>query len=314
MKPQTVKKLLKLNYDLYESQALDWDKTRSAIWEKPILDFIDKIKPKSSILDLGCGNGRLCDCIAKHGLSTRFNSGSKQIKQLKIKYVGIDISKKFIELNKKKYPISHSESFDCHSEHSEESQDRLREESRDPSTSLKMTAEFKVGDSLTVNFKNRFDYIISIAVLHHIPSKELQLKFLRNIYQALKPKGKILISVWNRWQPRYKKYFIPANPKHEIPAPKQARYGANRNPKLRKYPRQSASLSALISDLEKCDTIVPWKQSGKFRFIHCFTAEELKKLAKQTGFKDIKTFYADKTGESDKENGLNIYLIGEKNG
>lgn len=297
MKLQITKKLLKLNYDLYESQAEDFSQTRSKIWEWPIIDLISKIKPSTSVLDLGCGNTRLCDAIAKHGPLIEFNSGSKQmkepktknhpsllgcrseaersktqIKDVKIEYLGIDTSKQLIQLNNKRY--------------------------KDLSTSLEMTIRFIVKNGLEINYKNKFDYVICLAVLHHIPSEKLQLKFLKNIYQALRSKGKVLISVWNRWTPRYQKYFSKIY----------------KSDMIKMYPPQSVkySLSALVRELGPSDLIVPWKNSGKFRFIHCFTKEELAEFAKQVGFKNIKTFYADKEKITTKNSGLNVYLEAEK--
>lgn len=241
MKPETTKKLLKLNYDLYEDQALAWDKTRSEIWEKTVTDFISEIKPNSLILDLGCGNGRLYQKISNFKF---------QISNLKpeiniIKYVGIDPSKKLIEINKEKYP----------------------------------QADFKVGDGLTLKDKNKFDYVFCLAVLHHIPSEKLQFKFLKNIYNSLKKDGQLILSVWNRWQPRYADYMLDKK---------------------------------LYEDMKKTDTIVPWRQTNKFRYINCFTKETLSDLSQKTGFKNIKTFYANKEKTTTNKKGLNIYLICNK--
>lgn len=229
MKQQTAKKLLKLNQELYTQEYIDWNKTRSNIWEQTILNFINQIKPNSQILDIGCGNARLYP----------------KLKDLSINYLGIEPSKNLIKLNKKKYP----------------------------------EAKFEIGDGLKINFKNQFDYIFSLAVLHHIPSKRLQIKFLTNIYCSLKKNGKLILYVWNRWQPKYKKYMLDRKP---------------------------------YNDMEETDIIVPWKQSSNSRFVHCFTKEELKNLAEKVGFKNIVTFYADKEKKTTKEKGLNIYLICKK--
>ncbi len=234
MKPQTAQKLLKLNYDLYEDQALAWDETRSEIWEKTITDFIAKIKTDSSILDLGCGNARLYREIS--------NIKSKKDQ---IKYLGIDPSKNLIQIDTQKYP----------------------------------QADFKVGDGLTLKIKDQFDYVFCLAVLHHIPSKSLQLKFLKNIYNSLKKDGKLILSVWNRWQPKYIQYMQDQK---------------------------------LYADMEKTDTIVPWRQTDKSRYVHCFTKEELEDLARKSHFRNIQIFYANKKNITDQNGGLNIYLVAQK--
>lgn len=150
---------------------------------------------------------------------------------------------------------------------------------------------FEVGDGLKnplfagQQVADRFDYVISLAVLHHIPGDILQLKFLKNIHNSLKANGQMLISVWNRHHDRYKKY-------------------------LSKSQRQIAN--SLYQDLAKNDTIVPWMRSRYYRFIHAFTKEELTDLAKQAGFINIKCFCADKFGLSTKTKALNIYLMANK--
>lgn len=246
MKKSTINKLLQLNYELYEHQAQSFSDTRQEIWEKPILDLVKTIKPKSKVLDLGCGNTRLYQILADK----------------EIDYLGIDPSKTLIKLNQTKYP----------------------------------EARFEIGDGLKIKYKNTFDYIISLAVLHHIPSEKLQLKFLKNIYHALRSKGKILLSVWNRHQDKYQKYF-------------SQKY---KSAIIKSNPRQSALFSASVCELGRSDLIVPWKDSGYLRYIHAFTKEELIKLAKRAGFINIQCFYADKYGKSDKEKGLNIYLIASR--
>jgi len=62
-----------------------------------------------------------------------------------IDYLGVDNVQNFIEIAKKKYPAY----------------------------------SFQVADALSLPFAdNSFDKVCSIAVLHHIPSEELRLKFL----------------------------------------------------------------------------------------------------------------------------------------
>jgi len=65
-----------------------------------------------------------------------------------IEYIGIDNSENMIEIAKTKYP----------------------------------GANFQVGNVLNLPLKNNsFDKVFSIAVLHHIPSKEFRLKFFQEI-------------------------------------------------------------------------------------------------------------------------------------
>jgi len=150
------------------------------------------------------------------------------LKDLKINYLGLDFSEKLIKEAKKRYPEE----------------------------------KFIVANALNPPFKdNHFDKVLSLAVFHHLPSKKLRLRFLREAKRVLKPKGILILTVWNLCQKRFLKYHL--------------KYF------LLKVTRRTR--------LDFKDIFYPWKdQSGKTivqRYLHCFTRAELKKLAKQTGFK-----------------------------
>ncbi|NCQ16120.1 class I SAM-dependent methyltransferase, partial [Candidatus Falkowbacteria bacterium] len=54
-----------------------------------------------------------------------------------------------------------------------------------------------------------FDYVFCIAVLHHLPGKDLRLKALEQIKNKIKPGGKIILTVWNLWsQKKFRKLII----------------------------------------------------------------------------------------------------------
>jgi len=52
------------------------------------------------------------------------------------------------------------------------------------------------------------DAIIYIACLHNIKSREKRLQSLKELKRILKKEGKALISVWSRWQDKYRKLFF----------------------------------------------------------------------------------------------------------
>jgi len=54
---------------------------------------------------------------------------------------------------------------------------------------------------------NSVDKILFIASLHNIQGRHLRLRSLVEIRRILKHEGRALISVWSRWQDRYRKYF-----------------------------------------------------------------------------------------------------------
>lgn len=85
MKEKTAKELLKKVEKDYGQIAEDFDKTRKWLW--PEFDFFKKyIKTNQTILDFGCGNGRLNELFEN------------------INYIGIDNNKNFIDIAQKNYP------------------------------------------------------------------------------------------------------------------------------------------------------------------------------------------------------------------
>ena len=79
--------LIKHNRVVYNRIAEHFSATREYNWAD-VIALVDYTKPSDTVLDLGCGNGRLYQMLAK-----------KQVE-----YVGVDQSEELITLAKKKYP------------------------------------------------------------------------------------------------------------------------------------------------------------------------------------------------------------------
>jgi ubiquinone/menaquinone biosynthesis C-methylase UbiE len=160
-----------------------------------------------------------------------------------IQYFGLDASEKLIEIAKKKYP----------------------------------KADFRTGEALKIPFPNNyFNKVYSIAVLHHIPSKELRINFLKEAKRILRPNGKMILTVWK----------------------------LNNRSLLLKY-----TILKIFgkNKMDFKDTLEPWAQKTE-RYYHWFSKKELVKLIKQTGFRiENIGVIKNKTG-----NRKNIYLIAAK--
>lgn len=86
MREETAKSILKTSIAGYEKIAEVFSPSRAYFWKE--LEFVkDYIKEGSSVLDVGCGNGRFFGVI----------------KDKKIAYTGIDASSKLINIAKEKY-------------------------------------------------------------------------------------------------------------------------------------------------------------------------------------------------------------------
>ncbi len=103
--------------------------------------------------------------------------------------------------------------------------------------------------------KNSVDAVLFIAALHNIPQRYRRIKALKEINRILKPNGKAIISVWSRWQDKFRQHFI-----------KKCLTNVNRN--------------------EFGDIDVYWRQHGLNipRFYHLYSKRELKQDLEQAGF------------------------------
>jgi 2-polyprenyl-3-methyl-5-hydroxy-6-metoxy-1,4-benzoquinol methylase len=215
MKEQQVEKLLKVVKDNYQEIAGDFDETRKKpIWPE-LLKRVSNVKDGDSILDVGCGNGRLLEAL----------------KDKKINYLGIDNSENLIALAQKNYPDN----------------------------------EFVVGNILDLEeLKEKYNLVISVAVLHHLPSFKLRQHALLQMLNATKDGGSVIFSVWRLWNNKKYRPLLLQNIWRKI----TGRY-----------------------DLEISDLLFSWKnkdgQSVSQRYYHAFTKRELKKLIKAAGYNNF---------------------------
>ena len=163
-----------------------------------------------------------------------------------VNYFGVDNSEKLIKIAKSKYP----------------------------------QGNFQAADAFNLAFPdNFFDKIFSIAVLHHIPSEELRLQFLKEAKRILKPGGNLILTVWNF---RELKEFLLLF--------------------------KSIIFKILcFSKLDFGDFLEPWGKKTE-RYYHYFFKKELINLIKKSGFK-IKEIGCTR---NERGNRRNTFLIAEK--
>lgn len=162
-------------------------------------------------------------------------------------YVGLDISGSLIVLAKKKFKKE-----------------------------IKAGAKFLTGNIVAkIPFKKEtFDRVFCFAVLHHIPSDQLRLRALQEIFRVLKKNGQAVVVVWNL---------------------------------LNQWPRARFSIDEKIknkpSELDAGDLLVPWKGTKNKtieRYLHLFTERELKLLAREAKFKKCTINYYTRAGKREK--------------
>ena len=172
----------------YDQMAQKFSETRKFFWRD--LEFVaDYIKNGDKILDFGCGNGRILEILENKNIS----------------YIGADISGKLIKLAKDKYQGENIKfqkiSGQASLSHTKFSKLMLSEQECDKGN---LSEKNLVRDKPFPD--EYFDVVISIAVFHHFPPEYAQ-KMAGELYRVAKTGGKIILTVWNLEQEKYRKYL-----------------------------------------------------------------------------------------------------------
>lgn len=120
--------------------------------------------------------------------------------------------------------------------------------------SLRNNGEVVAGSFPKLDLQESYaDAVACIAVLHHIPSREMRTESIKELYRVLKPGSLMLLTVWN---PRAIRFWSWNTFKYAL----MRRIG--------------------VKGGEAGDLYYPWKASGKIeeRYVHAFTLKEFKSL------------------------------------
>lgn len=120
-----------------------------------------------------------------------------------------------------------------------------------------------------------FDVVLCFAALHHVPGYDLRSRICRDIHYLLRPGG---VFIHSNWQ------FLKSD-------------------RLRKRILPWSTVEIKPEELEPGDYLIDWRRGGKGqRYVHYFSEEELIKLAEESSFQILETFYSD-----GKEGDLSVY-------
>ncbi|NQU77494.1 class I SAM-dependent methyltransferase [Candidatus Falkowbacteria bacterium] len=243
MKKELVKKYLEKVRKDYDFGSEAFSK-RSKLWPDTIFLIKENVEDGDRVLDIGCGDGRWLEALAGQDIN----------------YVGIDNSRELIKIAKQKHKL--------------------------------LNVKFLDGDVLDLPFEDGgfsakggpasgWDKVLGIAVLHHIPSKELQLKALMEMHRVLRPGGKLIMTNWN-------------------------------------LACETWSLKNIFSKKEKGmglkDLLVPWGivDNKIKRYYYAFSLSELTGLVKRAGFKVNQKYYTFKGKKSSFWKRGNMVVVAEK--
>jgi ubiquinone/menaquinone biosynthesis C-methylase UbiE len=175
MKKEISEKILKETERGYDSMAEKFSQTRKYFWRG--LEFVgDYVKKGDTVLDFGCGNGRLLELF-----------GGK-----KINYAGVDVSENLIKIAKEKYEDNAAE-FDSDSE---------------SNSDMQHFSKITASQTILPFADYYFNTVYSIAVFHHFPSEKYREDVANELYRVTKKDGHVIITVWNLWQKRYIKNIL----------------------------------------------------------------------------------------------------------
>lgn len=170
-------------------------------------------------------------------------------------YTGIDIAENLIKIAKKNYPAG----------------------------------KFAIAAADSLPFPEQtFNAVVSIAVLHHLPSKNLRRRFLKEIRRVLKNNGEFIAVVWD------------LRPCYLLKAGKFKRFHY--------FLAEQFKIAGRASKLDFGDFYLPWQNKYQ-RYLHVFTLSELRNLSEAAGFKTIDSGIL----KSARGKEQNLYIIAKKN-
>lgn len=233
MDSRTQEKLLAINQIFYDNFADSFSTTRHQV-QPGVRELINEMVHAKAILDVGCGNGTLARALAEKGYMGT--------------YMGLDMSKDLLENAKRHLGTQQQGDFSF------------------------LTVELANPEWHRTLPMRSYGWLVSFAVLHHIPGKELRQEIVQAFATLVTQESYIAISVW-QWQ---------------------------NSPRLRErvLPWSTAGLSE--ETVDEGDVLLDWRagETLGLRYVHTYDEDELAALAKDGGFKVIDSFYSDgKSGD-----------------
>ena len=250
MKPEVMDRLNQINREFYATFAASFAETRSEAGRE-LEVILPYIPDGARVLDVGCGNGRVATLLARQ--------------QRKVTYIGIDSSEALIARCKKQ-------------EASRRAQDAfLVVDITRPDWPNSLLPRGEPPDGGRWPGMKEFDRILLLAVLHHIPGREVRARIMRQVRDLLALQGRAIVSTWQFMDnERMRSKIVPWN-----------------------------TVGIDEGELEPGDVLLNWKRGGLgLRYCHQIGEDEVRVLAAQAGLAIGQTFRA-----GGREGNLSLYGV-----
>lgn len=141
---------------------------------------------------------------------------------------------------------------------------------------------FEVGSILDLPVPDeRYDAVISVAVIHHVPSKAYRKIAMQELVRVTRPGGYVMLTSWNLWQMRYWKVLL-----HQL-------FGWR-------------------NGWDFGDLKITWKKPYFPRYYHVFRMKEMRQLAEDAGLIIVEQNYVKKGEITNWMRGENLVIICRK--
>lgn len=158
-------------FNSYQEISKCFDNTRSYIWPS-VKDFYKNLTNNAYILDAGCGNGK--NMLLDENI----------LKNKNIKFKGFDITDNLIDIAKNKVNQYYNK------------------------INYNNIPIIYKGNIINIPEEDEiFDYVISIAVIHHLDTFEKRVKSILECLRVLKSKGQFMFQIWSFEQEKTKFKF-----------------------------------------------------------------------------------------------------------
>ena len=155
MRRQVAGQLVRLNREFYQRFAAEFAESRTRL-QPGIRRALAAVLDCRSILDAGCGDGRVAQALAGQGWAGA--------------YVGVDASEAMLT--------------------------RARARALGPAPAVFAQADLADREWLACLPRPEFDAVLMFAVLHHVPGARRRARLVRQLAGLLRPGGRAAISTW----------------------------------------------------------------------------------------------------------------------